>query len=137
MLDPDSSDGQHHPSAEPRVGAATVGTPVPEPLRAALDRIEQGIAGLMQGADKRETMHTLRSTLSDICALTERDPRIQRAVKRVVNAGERLAEIEVPSLRSRAESAARRAAARAIESLAAVLVDTRPSRIATSLGRGW
>lgn len=137
MLGPDPSEEQHHPSAAPRIGVASIRDLVPEPLRAALDRIEQVITGLLQGADKRETMHALRSTLSDICALTERDPKIQRAVKRVVNAGERLAEIESPSLRSRAENAARRAATRAVEGLAAVLVDTRPSRIATSLGRGW
>lgn len=135
MTGPDPSEGQHPPSAGPNL--VVMRATVPEPLRAALDRIEQGIAGLMQGADRRETMHALRSTLSDICALTERDPRILRAVKRMVSAGERLAGIEVPSLRSRAATTARRAAMRAIEGLAAVLVDTRPSRIAMSLGRGW
>ncbi|BCM82144.1 hypothetical protein [Methylobacterium indicum] len=110
---------------------------VPEPLRALLERIEHGILDLARGADPREAMHALRSSLSDICALTEADPKTLQAVERVVSAGERLAEIAAPSLRSRASAAARGAATRARKRLAAALVGTRPSRIAVSLGRGW
>jgi hypothetical protein len=110
---------------------------VPVPLRALIDRIESAIVDLTEGADRRETMHALRSSLSDICALTEADPKTLRAVERVVSAGERLAEMDPVSLRSRARAAARGAATRALRSLATVLVETRPSRIAVSLGRGW
>ncbi|MEE8627560.1 MULTISPECIES: hypothetical protein [Methylobacterium] len=116
-------------------GPVAVAAVVPEPLKVLLERIEQGILDLARGADPREAMHALRSSLSDICALTEADPRTLQAVERVVSAGERLAEIEDTSLRSRA--AARGAATRARKRLAAALVGTRPSRIAMSLGRGW
>ncbi|UHC13819.1 hypothetical protein LRS73_14580 [Methylobacterium currus] len=83
----------------------------------------------------RETMHALRSALSDICALTETNPKILRIVERLLRAGERLALAEARPRRSLA--AARGAATRAFTALAAALVDTRPSRIAVSLGRGW
>ena len=118
-------------------GPVAVAAVVPEPLKVLLERIEQGILDLARGADPREAMHALRSSLSDICALTEADPRTLQAVERVVSAGERLAEIEDTSLRSRAATAARGAATRARKRLAAALVGTRPSRIAMSLGRGW
>ncbi|TGD96446.1 hypothetical protein [Methylobacterium nonmethylotrophicum] len=109
----------------------------PEPLRALLDKLERAAVDLAEGVNTRETMHALRSALSDICALTETNPKVLRAVRRVAVAGERLAEMAALPPRSRTEIAARSAVARALASLTAALVDTRPSRIAVSLGRGW
>ncbi|KMO14592.1 hypothetical protein SQ03_19250 [Methylobacterium platani JCM 14648] len=106
---------------------------VPESLRALVGKAERAIADLSGGADGRETMHALRSSVSDICALTQADPKMRRAVGRLVRAGERLAEAKIQPLRARAEAAA----LRAVRSLAHLLVDARPSRIAVSLGRGW
>ncbi|GJD61117.1 hypothetical protein [Methylobacterium frigidaeris] len=119
----------------PGVGSAAMLDRVPLPLRALLDRIEHRIVDLAEGAEVRETMHALRSALSDICALTETNPKILRTVERLLSAGERLAQVEARPLRSLAS--ARGAATRAFKALTAALVDTRPSRIAVSLGRGW
>ncbi|WP_053078760.1 hypothetical protein, partial [Methylobacterium tarhaniae] len=124
----------------PDLGAAAILDEVPTPLRALLHRIGHGIddlseVGSAKGVTARETMHAVRSALSDICALTESNPKILRAVERLVSAGERLAE---PGDRPRRSlAAARGAATRALKDLTAALVGTRPSRIARSLGRGW
>ncbi len=138
MLGSDTQERQRRPGA----GAAAILDRVPLPLRALLDRIERGIVDLAnadraEGTGVREGMHALRSALSDICALTEAEahPTVMRAVERLAGAGERLA--EMASRPRRARSAARGAATRAFGGLAAVLVGTRPSRIAVSLGRGW
>ncbi|SFV12571.1 hypothetical protein SAMN02799631_05499 [Methylobacterium sp. 174MFSha1.1] len=122
-----------------RVGAIAVADEVPAPLRALRDRIELRLAdlaaGLGQDPEVRETMHALRSALSDICALTETDPKVLRLVERLLGAGERLALAE--SLPRRSLAATRGAATRALNALTAALAETRPSRIAVSLGRGW
>ncbi|MGX7708042.1 hypothetical protein [Methylobacterium sp. Gmos1] len=129
----------HASHRAPGPGAVAILDRVPPPLRVLLDRIEQRLAdlavGLGPGAEVRETMHALRSALSDICALTETDPRVLRIVERLLGAGERLAQAE--GLPRRSLAATRGAATRALKALAAALVDTRPSRIAVSLGRGW
>ncbi|MET7244189.1 hypothetical protein ABZT49_12535 [Methylobacterium sp. EM32] len=121
------------------IGAVAIGDEVPPPLRALRDRIEQRLAdlaaGLGQSAEVRETMHALRSALSDICALTETDPKVLRLVERLLGAGERLAQAE--GLPRRSLAATRGAATRALNALTAALAETRPSRIAVSLGRGW
>lgn len=131
MLGSDTQEMQQSPAAGPVDRSSTT----PRPLGALLERVERAILDLSAGANKRETMHAVRSSLSDICALTEAAPRIRRAVQRVVTAGERLAAMD--GLPSRTEAAARGAAARALAALAAALVEARPSRIAVSLGRDW
>ncbi|AWN49569.1 hypothetical protein DK419_27200 [Methylobacterium terrae] len=131
MLGSDTDVKQQRPAAGPGDRSSTA----PQPLRALLDAVERAVLDLAASANKRETMHAVRSSLSDICALTETAPRIRRAVQRVVAAGERLAAMD--GLPSRTEAAARGAAARALASLAAALVEARPSRIAVSLGRDW
>ncbi|AWN51498.1 hypothetical protein [Methylobacterium sp. 17Sr1-1] len=122
-----------------RDGAIAVADEVPLPLRALRDRIELRLADLAaslgQGPEVRETMHALRSALSDICALTETDPKVLRLVERLLGAGERLAQAD--GLPRRSLAATRGAATRALNALTAALVETRPSRIAVSLGRGW
>jgi hypothetical protein len=140
MLGPDSHGGQRPPIQRPSgAGAVAIPDGVPPPLRGLLDRIEQRLAdlaaGLAGGAEVRETMHALRSAVSDICALTETDPKILRVVERLLGAGERLAQAE--GLPRRSLAAARGAATRALHALTAALTETRPSRIAVSLGRGW
>lgn len=122
--------------------AIEAGSPggAPPPLGAVLARIDRAVADLAEGAQGREAMHALRSGLSDICALTEETPGIQRAIDGVVRAGDRLAEIAAPSDRPRrtqAQAGRLNAARRALARLDGTLAGARPSRIALSLGRGW
>jgi hypothetical protein len=143
MLGPDIQ--ERHPRSGP--GATAILDRVPPPLRVLLDRIERGLidlanagvvtAGHPEGTAGREAVHAVRSALSDICALTEAEanPEVRRAVERLVDAVERLADGAARPHRSRA--ALRGAATRALRNLALALVGTRPSRIALSLGRGW
>ena len=122
----ESSDKQHLRAARPLVDL--------------LVRIDRAVAGLAAGSDEREALHALRSGLSDICALTEPDPRILRAVNRLVNAGDRLAEATIPPLqvpRRNLKPARLNAARQALAKLTVALTDARPSRIAKSLGRDW
>ena len=112
----------------------------PQPLEALIARIDRAVTELVEGPDGREPMHALRSSLSDIYALTEDDPKIQRAIDRVVMAGDRLAELTMASGRPRrtqAQATRLTAARRALARLDGTLVKARPSRIAVSLGRGW
>lgn len=113
---------------------------VPEPLGVLIARIDRAVAELAEGTRQREAMHTLRSGLSDIFALTEQDPRIERAIERVVKAGDLLAEgagITSHPRRTQARTTRLNATRRALARLDNTLVDARPSHIAVSLGRGW
>lgn len=59
--------------AEPPGGA-------PQPLGALIARLNHAVAELAAGAQGREAMHALRSSMSEIAALTEQSPRIERAI---------------------------------------------------------
>ena len=124
------------------IQGAAAGQPeyLPRPLGELIDKIDRAVADLADGPHQNEAMHALRSGLSDICALTEEDPRILKAVDRVVSAGDRLAAtVSRPrrSTRSDPRSVRLSAAHKALAALDGTLLGARPSRIALSLNRGW
>ncbi|WP_342148069.1 hypothetical protein [Methylorubrum sp. SB2] len=123
-----------HPAEAP---ARPTDRSVPEPLAGLIAGMDRTLARLADEGGGRDDLHALRNHLSDVCVLTEETPRIQRAVDRLVTAGDRLGEA-VLATGGRDWRAPRLMKAKAaLASLERTLAGARPSRIATRLQRDW
>lgn len=129
------------PSSRKPRRAAPSEQELPAPLRDLVERCSQALHALSGPSGSRHDIHALRSSLSDICALTSPSAGVLKAVNKVVDAGDHLGEVaasascllEGPDLRGERLQAAEAS----LRALAHTLVDARPSRIAVSLGRDW
>ena len=85
MLDPNADS-----HVELGTGSAQRSLQTPQPLHEVIDWIGRAVGDIAAGADGREAMHTVRSGLPDINALTEEDSKIRRVIDRVMSVGDRL-----------------------------------------------
>lgn len=124
-----------------RVRKSRIGSGLPAPLGDLIERCSQALSALSGPYGGRHDIHTLRSSLADICALTDLTEGMLRAVNRVVDTGDELGELAVntsclldgPDLRSERL----RAAQTSLRLLVRALSGARPSQIAVSLSRDW